>query len=303
MTGSNVAAIRDCSQWAQRWLTVDAFPIWLDRGTDWRCGGFFDSLSPSTLCNAADFKRLRVLARQIYVFSEATRMDVSGARDAVIHGLNFLFGPARLKSGGFARRFALDGTVLDDDLDLYDLAFVLFALAHAYDVLRAPHLQEEALSLLSLITTRMRHSAGGFLDGIPATLPRRQNPHMHLLEACLAWLQVAAVDEFASVADEIILLFGQRFFQQEKEFLLEYFDDNLLPSAALGFVVEPGHHFEWTWLLRQYSLLKGRPVVFDGLFRFAIEHGIDRRTGFLLGEVTPEGKPIASGCRLWPHTE
>lgn len=304
LADSEIVEFRDWAGWAQRWLFGEALPVWLDRGTDWRHGAFYDSLAPLTLENASDFKRLRVLARQIYVFSHAARLDCPGAKDAVIHGLSFLLGPASLAGGGYATRFALDGRILEAELDFYDLAFVLFALAHAYDLLRDPRLREEAQSLLGLLRTRMRHTAGGFFESIPARLPRRQNPHMHLLEACLAWLEVDGDEGFAEVADEMVSLFSSRFFQRDEGVLLEFFDDDLQPARALEPVCEPGHHFEWVWLLQQYAVLRGaRQLPVKALFDFAVRHGIDRRTGFLFGEISPKGDVLMPACRLWPHTE
>jgi mannose-6-phosphate isomerase len=297
-----VATLSRYAEWTHHWLVQHAFPVWLEKGTDWRDGGFFDALSPSTLKNAADIKRLRVLTRQIYAFSRAAHLDVPGAADAVQHGLRFLLGPARLARGCFASRFSLDGRILGEDVDLYDHAFVLFALAHSYELLRESVLLEEAQAVLDVITNNLRHPAGGFVEGVPACLPRRQNPHMHLLEACLAWLPHDQSMKFAQVADEIVMLFERFFFQPQEGVLVEYFDENLRPAPVP--VVEPGHHFEWVWLLRQYEGLKESgtfPV--ERLMHFAIRKGIDRRTGFLFGEVSPKGHPITPSCRVWPHTE
>jgi mannose/cellobiose epimerase-like protein (N-acyl-D-glucosamine 2-epimerase family) len=295
-------AFRASAHSAMDWLTKHAFPVWLEHGVDWRRGAFFDALSPATLKNATEYKRLRVLCRQIYVFSYAASLNFPGARDAVHHGLDFLLGPARLPAGGFATRFTLEGRVLSKGLDLYDLAFALFALAHGYALLKDTSLQEEAEALLLFIGASMRHRAGGFVEGIPAALPRRQNPHMHLLEACLAWVGNGVGGCFAEFADELAMLFATQFFQPGEGVLLEYFDADLAPAAKR--IVEPGHHFEWIWLLRQYSSLREKqsfPI--EALYDFAMRHGVDQKTGMLFGEVSPTGATLTPACRLWPHTE
>ena len=53
------------------WLREDALPLWSSAGLDGGAGGFFDDLTADgdPLQNAP--KRLRVQARQIYVFSHA----------------------------------------------------------------------------------------------------------------------------------------------------------------------------------------------------------------------------------------
>ena len=75
--------------------------------------------------------------------------------------------------------------VIDAHRDLYDHAFILLALASAARLLPAPPLRQEALDLLGYLDARFAHPLGGYVEVLPPTLPRRQNPHMHLLEALL----------------------------------------------------------------------------------------------------------------------
>lgn len=159
---------------AKRWL-YDGMQVWLDHGVDWERGGYYDSLDFWTLENTVDYKRLRVLARQIYFFALGTKWRAPGAARALEHGIRFLFSSARHPDGGYASRFALDGRVIDGKRDLYDLAFVLFALAHAYNCLGDEYLVIEAERLSDFITGSMRHRSGGFVEAVPHALPRRQN--------------------------------------------------------------------------------------------------------------------------------
>ena len=64
-------------------------------------------------------------------------------------------------------------------------------------------------------------------------------------------------------------LFASRFFLPGSGVLCEYFDDELKPlPGERGQIVEPGHHYEWIWLLRWYERESGRAVqrYVDGLF-------------------------------------
>jgi mannose/cellobiose epimerase-like protein (N-acyl-D-glucosamine 2-epimerase family) len=112
-----------------RWLTDQAWPLWLEHGVDWQRSAFHEHLDPASLRCAASFRRLRVAARQTYVFSKAARYHIPHAKEAVALGLDFLQGPARLPDGGFAWRFDLDNQQIDPTLDLYDHAFVLLAFS------------------------------------------------------------------------------------------------------------------------------------------------------------------------------
>jgi mannose-6-phosphate isomerase len=46
--------------------------------------------------------------------------------------------------------------------------------------------RHEIEALVTFLETDLRSPHGGFLEGISATLPRRQNPHMHLFAAMIA---------------------------------------------------------------------------------------------------------------------
>lgn len=287
---------------AQGWLLNSAIPLWLERGVDWKGYGYHESLSLDTVACAASFKRLRVTTRQIYVFAAATRMGIDDGRAALDHGLDFLLDKGRHPDGGFASRFDLAGNIIDPTRDLYDLAFCLFAFAHAYAIRRDPLLRDEARKLATFITTRMVHAKGGFVEALPATGHRRQNPHMHLLEAALEWRHLDDAAIFRDLCHEIVALFEQRFFSAQHGALIEHFDDALVPAdGSLGRITEPGHHFEWIWLLDRYQ--SGGNRASDPLYQFAVKHGIDSSSGRLYGEVLTDGVVHTHETRLWPHTE
>lgn len=291
------------------WLTRQALPVWAKHGHDADRGGFYDSLTQDNYANAADYKRLRVLARQIYVFSEAARSGMSGALDLVKAGVDTLLNHTRHPQGGFASRFTLSGEIIDADRDLYDMAFVIFALAHAYDLLRDEALRWEAEALFVFLEQALAHPNGGFLEGLPARQPRRQNPHMHLLEACLAWAVLeeggAESRSWVKRAGQLVELGVDRFIDPQSGALTEYFaDDWTRLSGEEGRLVEPGHQFEWVWLLAGYEKMTGQSLdVIDGLYRFAWRNGVDPDTGFLHAEVLTDGTSRDTPTRLWTHTE
>jgi mannose/cellobiose epimerase-like protein (N-acyl-D-glucosamine 2-epimerase family) len=290
---------------ANDWLFNAALPIWYDKGVDWRQGGFFESLEFSNLSSPSTFKRTRVLTRQIYVFSYAVRCGNSHYLKALLHGIDFLLNHARLPSGGFASKFSCDGTKLSNNLDFYDLSFCLFALAHAYRVLADVTLQDEAIQLVNFIHKQFVHQAGGFVEGIPACYPRRQNPHMHFLEALLEWRSISDHPIFIEASDLIISIFYNKFYDPISGALFEYYDDelNAFKTDENG-VTEPGHHFEWFWLIARYKFLshKHLPATIQ-LYKFAHNYGFNISTKLLWSEVSPDGRPMKSQVRLWPHTE
>ncbi len=288
------------------WLVDAALPLWLAHGIDHARGGFFEALDLETHLCAAPFRRLRVVARQIVVFSQAHALGVPGAEQAVQLGLHFLQTHAALEDGGYAWRFDLAHKPIDHTRDLYDHAFVLLALASAAKLAGTASLRAPALALLSWLDEKFTHPAGGYLESLPPALPRRQNPHMHYLEALLAATAAFGDDVFRARAQALVELFADRLFDAATGALPEYFDDALAPVRdGGGFLVEPGHHCEWVWLLHQATAL-GLAVPQDmpaRLMNFVDRHAVNPATGALFDELNSDGTIRAAGSRLWPQTE
>jgi mannose-6-phosphate isomerase len=290
------------------WLREAAWPCWLAHGVDRGRGGFYEALDLRTHACTAPFRRLRVVARQIHVFSEAHRAGVAGAAEAVRLGLAFLADHAVHEDGGYAWRFDLHHRPIDLTRDLYDHAFILLALASATEVVGADTLRPQARALLDWLMLAFRHGQGGFLESLPPALPRRQNPHMHLLEALLAAHQAFGDAAYLTRAEELITLFADRLFDRHSGALPEFFDDALYPLRDDGrFVAEPGHHCEWVWLLHEFQAIGGAradlSALSQRLMQFVDRFGIDPVHGGLLDGVQSDGSPTAAGSRLWPQTE
>lgn len=299
------------------WLRTVAWPFWLARGIDrdgsGRAVGFHEHLTLDDHDCTAAFRRLRVVTRQTYAFSEAALAGLSGAEEAVALGLAYLRRHAFDPDGGYHWRFDLAGGVIDAKRDLYDHAFVLLALSAAMRVLPSPILNTEARALDAYLHEVFPHSEGGYGESLPPSLPRRQNPHMHLLEACLAASEAFGDDPFLDRADGLVDLFLTRMFQPKEGALPEFFDDALVPHREFGlFVVEPGHHSEWIWLLdwhaRRRAAARRPPIpgvdaAILQLARFVDRYGIHPETGAVIDEVWSDGTPRALGQRLWPQTE
>jgi mannose-6-phosphate isomerase len=194
---------------------------------------------------------------------------------------------------------------IDDTADNYDQAFVLFALAKAYSVTGDAHLAQRALALLEALRKRA-HPLGGFQETDPPSLPLRSNPHMHLLEAAVAWVEAAELEEFRQLAGEISALCQRFFIDRGSGALLEYFDLDWQPICdGAGHMAEPGHQFEWAWLLLRWRALGGcvDPQVATTLYDFAVRHGIDMRRNVAINEVYVDGSARDASARLWPQTE
>lgn len=297
------SGLKFAAQWAEGWLFDHALPLWREAGHDRDAGGFHDRLDLDG--RPVDLpKRVRVQARQIYVFGQAGAMGWEGDwRGAIRAGLAFL-DAYRREDGLYRGTVARDGSVIDDAADLYDQAFVLFALAAAQRAFPdEPGYEDRATALLTRLIERHAHADGGFAetDGRPGL---RSNPHMHMLEALLAWAELSPGSLMNHVACALVALALDRMIDHRTGAVREYFDDHWrqLPDQT-GRVREPGHQFEWAFLLSEADRLLGTDTRFasDRLYRFGQRWGI--RDGRALFAVDPDGKVIDASSRLWAQTE
>ena len=287
---------------------MDAFfPLWSERGIGDQ-GLFRESLSLDHQPADSDVTRVRVQARQTFVFCEALRMGwkPDEARDHVHMGLATLTGRARRKDGLVGRSFdTATGALKDDTADLYDIAFTLFALGEADRVLGGDTVARAgAASLLEALDQHMRAPDGGYHETLPPEAQRHQNPHMHLLEACLSLHRAQPGGGHLERAAEIVDLFDKYFTAGPGYLLGEHFAPGwTAPHGRDADIVEPGHQFEWVWLLNAYAQLSDQPVLpaAERLYDFACST-LDP-SGRALQEVTREGAVTNGARRTWSQTE
>lgn len=286
---------------ARAWMFEAALPLWAERGVDRVDGGFYEELGAEGRPTACDFKRVRVMCRQIYVFSHGTVLGWKPGADISEWGYKYLVTQARLREGGWARVLSRRGAVIDATIDLYELAFVIFAMAWRYRASGDPEARAHALDTLEFIRTRMRAPNGGFWHSLPLTGTREQNPHMHLAEACLVAFEATGEEAFLDTAREVVQLFATRFFDPRT--LGERFDQTWARVGGGG--VEPGHHFEWTWILAHYQRLTGDPVgtLAARSAEFAERYGVDPGTHAVYDALSQEGDVLESSSRIWTNTE
>ena len=291
---------------AKSWLFDCALPLWWETGFDRNIGCFHERINldgtPAQLP-----RRIRVQARQTFVYASAGRLGWSGPwREATTAGAEVLLNKAFQADGSTI--FSLDetGNPKDTRRDLYDVAFVVYALAHAGAVLERKDCHAAAERLLDWTYANWSHPAGGFFEGeLTPVPPRRQNPHMHMLEALLATYEATGNRLQLERAAGIAKLFGSKFMDQRWGALLEYFDDKWTPAPGdEGRITEPGHQFEWSWLLDRFQRHTGIDVSTESrrVYVHGETYGVDAE-GVTVDEVWAEGGMRTPTSRFWPHTE
>ncbi len=289
-----------------RWLTDQALPLWLEAGHASKTRIAEEALDFEGRSAGLAITRLRVQARQIYVFARAAHEGLGTAyanrAEELFEGL---LEHGWLDHGGFVHTLARSGGPQETMRDLYDHAFVLFALAWYYRASGEPAALKWAEKTQSFIDSAMRGSAGpGYLETPEGLLPRRQNPHMHLFEAYLALYEATGDARWLDRATELFGLFVCHVWDRRTGLINEFFDAEWgieTPQGRPPF--EAGHHFEWVWLLSEYQRLKGEDISFviRRAFNTAMRIGRDE-DGFATDYMDRTG-PVGTSRRLWPQAE
>lgn len=295
--------VTEAARWFDQWLRTSALPLWWSLGADHVNGGFHECLMPNG--EPADLpRRARVQTRQAFVYASASALGWKGpAATAAWHGMDYFLTHYRRPDGQFRTMVAPDGTVLDDSAVLYDQAFALMSMAtlHRMDPTRRD-LAGEAKALLVALQAR-RHPAGGFLEIAPHTY--QANAHMHLLEAALAWVEAGGGPEWEALAAEIVALALKGFIDGEGGYLREFFTADWTPAAGDdGRFIEPGHQFEWAWLMARWAK-RGHPEAATAARRLfdAGVRGFDARRGVMINALWDDFTIRDASARLWPQTE
>jgi mannose-6-phosphate isomerase len=303
------ADLRRAAAAAREWLNDAAYPFWFDHGIEPQHGGFVDLVEVDGTAVPASPKRTVVQARQIYAFAMAPRFGWSGRwRDAVRTGLDTLERHCRHQAGGYLHSLERDNRPREMHRDLYDQAFIAFAKAHAADALDDAGLVDGARAVFAMLDRAWSLAPAGYWEGEkPDPAVRRQNPHMHLFEAALAIAQTrGATPEDLTRAERLAGWFADHFFDRARGALPELFDRNWQPETVDDrYGVEPGHHFEWAWLLSELAARGGADhgALARALWEFGRRHGIDAARNVAIDEVDSVGHVRSARARLWPQTE
>ena len=291
----------------RRWVTGSALPLWARNGFAPDRGGVQESLDRATGAPCGATERPRVPPRQIYSVLTGASLGWRGDADRIVQAVfDDYIARFRVSDGTFR------ANITDADerpFDLYDQAFALFgyaALAKAWSF-RHAEMEAAAAQLRDRLKDRLGHPLGGFQEDSPARLPLRSNPHMHLFEAAQAWERISADPEWGRLADEIADLALTRFIDDQSGALREFFDADWRPMpGGPGRIVEPGHQFEWAWLLARWGASRENAAAHGAahrLFEIGRDHGICPERHCAIMSLTDDFTVRDPVARLWSQTE
>ncbi|KHK63656.1 MULTISPECIES: AGE family epimerase/isomerase [Pseudomonas] len=266
-------------------------PMWQGPGWNAELALPYESLDSQHQPLPPQRYRAMACARQLYVFAsligEVPQAEERAA--ALFRSLQRHFHDA--EHGGWFYSIDPQGAPLDSSKDLYTHAFILFACAHYWGKVREPLVESTLNAALEVITRRFATGDGLYEASLGRDWSTRQsgplqNPLMHLAEAFLAALSVR---DDANVRQALLGLcegMFQCFVDPGPRVMMEK------PLKAVDNWFEPGHQFEWYFLLASSPLLRG------GKLHTALEHsfGLTEQQG-----VDPDCGAVCAMLSLEPH--
>jgi mannose-6-phosphate isomerase len=288
-----------------KWLVDAAYPLWAARGIDARNGGFVEILNQDGTALAHP-RRARVHPRQIYAFAQAPALGWRGDVTGIVSGgIDYFTTHYQRPDGLFRAMVDADGAPLDGRAQLYDQAFALLGYAAAARALEAlGEFEARALELRHIMDSRLRADDGSYYSEERFVDHRESNPHMHLLEAYLAWAEIGRDPGWVTGVRRLADLALSRFIRKDSGALGESYSATWLPAPGVaGRTIEPGHHFEWAWLLLRCERWLPLPLRDKALRLISIGEEFGVHNGVAINALHDDFTVKDANARLWPQTE
>ncbi len=281
-------------------------PLWQGPGWNADLALPYEALDAAHLPLPAQRYRAMACARQLYLFSSligvVDNADVRAA--ALFRSLQRHFHDA--EHGGWFYSIDAHGKPLDQRKDLYTHAFILFACAHYWAKSGDPLVESTLNAALEIIGRRFATGDGLYeaclnRDWITLETGPLQNPLMHLAEAFLATLAVREDAQTQQALLELCTAMHKQFVDPQYGVLMEK------PLGAVDNWYEPGHQFEWYFLLESSGLLRGSKLhaALDRAFAFTEQYGVVQASGAVRAmlDLETNGRPRDSTQRIWAQAE
>ncbi|PRD44896.1 hypothetical protein C5748_05855 [Phyllobacterium phragmitis] len=304
-------------------FATDIVPRWIAMAADHKRGGLVERLDGEGRPVFGEPKTTLVHARTVFSLAHlclATGNSTLLDSARKIHA--FMDTHLRHPEGGYRYAVDPDGSPREGSASrvrrTYDQSFVLLALVtlrkadpQAVAEGRIEELWRFIESLTEPATGALYEDDQMALKGAQAGDRRAQNPQMHMLEAVLQAYELTREVVWLERATRYVSLLQDYFIDRSTGSVRELVSHDLSPlEGAEGLRREPGHQYEWAWLLHRYADLSGddhvRPLA-DRMTVFADTYGI-RRTGDPLDgapfdALAADGSIIEDTHLLWPLTE
>jgi mannose/cellobiose epimerase-like protein (N-acyl-D-glucosamine 2-epimerase family) len=306
----------DQARLARRFVSyvfVDMAQLWATRGWDETRGRSVERLQADLRPAPLGYRRGMVAGRQLFFFSQAYRLTADPiyedrARRLFADLVNHFWDKT---NGGWYFSLDDDDTPHDTTKDLYGHAFIMFGLAHYLAIFSDTDALDWICQTNELVLRHLHLPGGWFAPSATQDweiLDRKleQNPHMHLLEAYLSAYKATGDEAFLKCGTKIMSIYTEMPRTHDGSKVLEHLDENGHAAGGRGNLVQPGHLYEWYWLVNEYADIAGLPAfraTCAPILDWADRWGVDRGTGGICDLVDTSGNVVSNRKRIWPVTE
>jgi mannose/cellobiose epimerase-like protein (N-acyl-D-glucosamine 2-epimerase family) len=259
------------------------------------------------------YRRGMVAGRQLFFFSHAHRLTrdpvyEDRARRLFADLVNHFWDKT---NGGWYFSLNDDNTPQDPTKDLYHHAFIMLGLAHYLAIFADKDALDWLCKTNELVFRHFSLPGGWFAPSTTrdwTILGRNleQNPHMHLLEAYLSSYNATRDDAFLKCSTQIMSIYTEILRTPDGCKVLEHLDEDGQPSGEDGNLIQPGHLYEWYWLVNEYADIAGLPAyraACTPIVGWADRRGVDPGAGGIYDMVDTGGNIISNRKRIWPVIE
>ena len=293
---------------SQSFLFEELLNNWSRYGINKEDGHSYESMNHNWTNNPLGRVRLLTQCRQLYTFSHACQIKSMPEWQAQLTPLfDFIVSHYFIEDRWI---FSLndDLSIKDKHSDAYALAFVLLSFSHYYAVTNDDRALKFMKKTHRFLLENMQSESGGFFESYPVDIKqvRRQNPHMHLLEGYIAAFEATHDEEYRNTVQYLLSLSLKHFYHKETKTLREFFSTDWSLDPETGHQVEPGHHFEWVWLLFQANKIVPSLEYTDlaqQLWLTATRYGLAENGGIYNQIDGNTYQPLDKEKRIWPITE
>ncbi|MHB2264036.1 AGE family epimerase/isomerase [Aliihoeflea sp. PC F10.4] len=306
------------------YFATDFMPRWYRLARDERHGGVYERLGPdgkpvdanepkTTLAQA----RVAFTLAHLYLVTNDTRL-----LDAAREVYSFLDTHLRDADGGYRFAVNANGTSRDEPTArlrrTYDQSFALLALVTLRKA--APDIvpQSRVDACWSFIESRLTDPRDGSLfegdamaaRGVQPGDLRGQNPNMHMFEALLQTFEMSEDTVWLDRADALFAIARDKLIDPATGAVREFVAGDLGPAESSdGSRREPGHQFEWAWLLHRYAdfhRIEEPRQLAANMIDFVERFGVRKegtQAGAPFDAVDENGVVVEDTHLLWPLTE
>ncbi|MFK7701843.1 AGE family epimerase/isomerase [Pseudomonas caspiana] len=281
-------------------------PVWLGPGWNAQLALPYEAVDAAHQPLPPQRYRAMACARQLFVFSSLIDHpavpEAATRAAALFRSLQRHFHDA--EHGGWFYSIDPQGAPLDRRKDLYTHAFIIFACAHYWAKVREPLVESVLNAALDVVAEQFADGDGLYEavlgeDWTTLGSGPLQNPLMHLAEALLTTVEMRNDEATLATLNELAAAMQRRFVDKEHGVMLEK------PLDAVDNWYEPGHQFEWYFLLESSPHLRGSELhqSLCTAFAHAEAQGVNPQTGAVAAALTSDGHIQDGTQRIWAQAE